>query len=143
MAKGVKFDCDKNTKPSLDLIPTEALLQIAKVLDIGAKKYGKYNWRKGIEWSRVISASMRHLTAFNDGQDKDFETGLSHIAHLGCNVMFLLTYEKEHKELDDRYKNDQETKEANRTRRSSKRKSRTKKSSTKFKEKTKRSKQKK
>jgi hypothetical protein len=47
---------------------------------------------------------MRHLHAFNDGEDKDPESGLSHLAHLGCCVMFLLEFEKTHKELDDRFK---------------------------------------
>ena len=100
MAVGVKFD---GGKPGMDLLPKDALWEISKVLDAGAAKYGRFNWRHGIEWSRVISAAMRHLTQFNEGEDCDPETGLSHLAHLGCNVVFLLTYLREHPELDDRY----------------------------------------
>jgi len=98
---GTKYDQEK---PHMDLLSREALIQTAQVLTFGAKKYTSHNWRKGIAWSRVLGAAMRHLTAFNDGEDKDPETGLSHLAHLGCCVMFLLEYEKTHKELDDRYK---------------------------------------
>jgi hypothetical protein len=35
---------------------------------------------------------IRHLFAFARGVDKDPETGLSHLAHLGCNVLFLLHF---------------------------------------------------
>ena len=40
----------------------------------------------------------------NDGEDKDPESGLSHLAHAACCIMFLLEFEKTHPELDDRYK---------------------------------------
>lgn len=88
----------------MELLSREALVQIAQVLTFGAKKYEAQNWRKGLAWSRVLGAALRHLMAFNDGEDKDPETGLSHLAHLGCCTMFLLEYEKTHKELDNRHK---------------------------------------
>jgi hypothetical protein len=47
---------------------------------------------------------MRHIMAFNDGEDKDPESGLSHLAHAACCIMFLLEFEKTHQELDDRFK---------------------------------------
>lgn len=98
---GTKFDTDK---PRMELLSSIALEEIAKVLNHGAKKYAPDNWRKGIEWSRLLGAAFRHLTAFNGGEDKDLESGLSHLAHLGCCVHFLLEFEKTHKELDNRYK---------------------------------------
>lgn len=104
MSKGKKFDQDK---PRMDLLDTEALIQIAKVMGMGAKKYGDHNWRGGLAWSRVVGAAMRHLTAFNNGEDTDPESGLSHIAHLGCCAMFLLNYIKTHPEMDDRYKKEE------------------------------------
>lgn len=99
--KGTKFDAGK---PSVDLIDRGALVELAKVLDFGAKKYSAHNWRSGIKWSRIVASLLRHTLAFNDGEDNDPETGLSHIAHAMCNCMFLLNYIKEHPELDDRYK---------------------------------------
>jgi len=98
---GTKFDYGK---PPMDLLSTEALTQIAKVLDFGRQKYNSHNWRKGMSWSRLVGAGLRHLTAFNNGEDLDPETGLSHLAHLGCCTMFLLEFIKTHPEFDDRYK---------------------------------------
>lgn len=97
----VKFDQDKLP---LHLLSTEAMNQIAAVLQFGAQKYAEHNWRKGFTWSRPLAAAMRHITAFNNGEDKDHESGLSHLAHAACCIMFLLEFEKTHKHLDDRYK---------------------------------------
>jgi len=102
-AGALKFDTDKLP---LNLLSTEAMNQTAAVLKFGAQKYAEHNWRKGFTWSRPLAAAMRHLTAFNDGEDKDPESGLSHLAHAACCIMFLLEFEKTHKELDDRYKSD-------------------------------------
>jgi hypothetical protein len=101
MSQGVKYD---SGKPDLSLIPKEALWKVGEVLTYGANKYpDRFNWRKGMSWSRVISASLRHITAFTEREDKDPETNLSHIAHAVCNLMFLLEYEKSYPKLDDRY----------------------------------------
>ena len=97
----LKFD---DGKPGMNLLSREALEQIALVMDFGKQKYDAHNWRKGFQWSRPLSAAMRHLMAFNDGEDKDPESGLSHLAHAACCIMFLLEFEKTHKELDDRWK---------------------------------------
>lgn len=97
----IKFDQDK---PPMHLLSNEALLEIAKVMQFGANKYHAHNWRKGFLWSRPLAAAMRHLGAFNDGEDKDPESGLSHLAHAACNLLFLIEFEKHHPELDDRFK---------------------------------------
>lgn len=98
---GVKFDSDK---PRMELLDTYALEQIALVMSFGAKKYAAHNWRGGLAWSRLIGAALRHILAFMKGEDKDPESGLSHIAHAGCCIMFLLWHEKHKVEKDDRYK---------------------------------------
>ena len=99
--EAMKFDQDKLP---LNLLSTEAMNQTAAVLKFGAQKYAEHNWRGGFKWSRPLAAAMRHLTAFNDGEDRDPESGLSHLAHAACCIMFLLEFEKTHQELDDRYK---------------------------------------
>lgn len=98
---GVKFD---DGKPDLSLLPPEALTEIAKVLTFGAKKYAAHNWRKGFKWTRVFASTLRHLFAWLRGEDLDPETGLSHLAHAGCNVLFLLTFVLTKTGEDDRYK---------------------------------------
>lgn len=97
----MKFDSDKLP---VNLLSTEALNQTAAVLKFGADKYHAHNWRDGFAWSRPLAAAMRHIMAFNDGEDKDPESGLSHLAHAACCIMFLLEFEKTHPDLDDRYK---------------------------------------
>jgi hypothetical protein len=91
-------------KPRLELLSVPALNQIAGALAFGAGKYGDHNWREGFDWSRLYGAALRHLTAHMDGEDKDPESGLSHLAHLGCCVMFLLEHEARGLGKDDRYK---------------------------------------
>lgn len=98
---GIKYDEDK---PNLSLLPSEALLEITKVLDFGAYKYSSHNWRGGFVWSRVYSAVMRHLLAWNSGETYDKDSGLNHLAHAACGLMFLLTFDKTQTGEDDRYK---------------------------------------
>lgn len=103
LGSALKFD---NDKLPVNLLSTEALNKIAAVLKFGADKYHAHNWRNGFAWSRPLAAAMRHIMAFNDGEDKDPESGLSHLAHAACCIMFLLEFEKTHPHLDDRYKVD-------------------------------------
>ncbi len=94
---GVKYDSDK---PRMDLLTAgmpDALLEIGKVLTFGSKKYADHNWKvvpKGNQ--RYAAAAMRHFLASQSGEVNDPETGLSHLAHMACCVLFLLQ-----KELDN------------------------------------------
>ena len=102
--EGIKHDAGK---APMDLLSGQMLYEVARVLEFGAAKYARNNWRRGFLYSRLISASMRHIHAFNDGQDSDPETGLSHIAHAICMLMFLLElHSRQDSELDDRYKHE-------------------------------------
>lgn len=96
-----KFDSEKSARP--ELLPPEALLEISKVYAFGAKKYSENNWRLGMKWTRIVGSTLRHLFAWVGGEDKDPESGLSHLAHAGCNVLFLLTYELTNSGTDDRW----------------------------------------
>jgi hypothetical protein len=100
---GIKHDGDK---PRTDLLSTKWLLGVARVLGYGAKKYAPHNWREGIEHSRLIAAALRHLLAYLDGEDDDPETGLCHIYHASCCLMFLAELRTTRPELDDRYKSE-------------------------------------
>lgn len=97
---GIKHD---NDKPRLELISRRALEGLAAVLGFGAKKYAAHNWRGGLEYSRLIGAALRHINAFNDGEDLDPESTLSHIDHAQCCLMFLSDQIKRGTGLDDRY----------------------------------------
>lgn len=97
--EGVKYDGEK---VRWDLLPGDALEEIAKVLTVGAKKYGDRNWELGMNWSRPFAAMMRHGWAWFRGEDYDQETGLLHIAQAACNAIFLLTYVIRDQGTDDR-----------------------------------------
>lgn len=101
LSEGTKYD---SAKPRMDLLDAQWLRDVAGVMTFGAEKYDAHNWRKGINFSRVISAAYRHLTAINDGEDLDPETGKPHSAHLSCCAMFLNWYLTHRVEYDDRYK---------------------------------------
>jgi hypothetical protein len=91
-------------KPSMELLPAEAMTEVAKVLEYGARKYAPNNWRKGLSWGRLSGAALRHLFAWIGGEDNDKETRLSHLAHAACCVLFLLASQKSGHGTDDRWK---------------------------------------
>lgn len=68
----------------------------------GKETYGRDNWRKGLAWSRCYAATLRHLFAWQSGETNDPETGLNHLAHAACEILFLLEFSRTHLELDDR-----------------------------------------
>lgn len=102
-ASGVKHD---HEKPDMSLLSSIALFKIAQVMTYGKKKYSANNWRGGLAWTRLLAAALRHIFAYLGGQDKDPETGLSHLAHASCCLMMLLEFEDTHVNLDDRYKSE-------------------------------------
>lgn len=98
-SEGVKFDAGK---PRYELLPPEFLEGTAHVLTFGAKKYQDRNWEKGMNWSRAFGALMRHMWAWWRGQDRDDETGMSHLWHASCCLAFLIAWEARCHGNDDR-----------------------------------------
>lgn len=99
--EGVKLDADKAPLHLVDRLATENL---ARVLGFGAKKYEPNNWRKGISRTRLLAAAMRHIMADLDGEEMDPESGLPHIDHAACCLMFASNLRTTRPDLDDRYK---------------------------------------
>lgn len=84
------------------LIDWKSLEGLVRVLEMGAKKYARDNWKKGMPVTQVSESLMRHLFAFMSGEDKDPESGLNHLSHVMCNAMFLEYIMREKPEYDDR-----------------------------------------
>lgn len=99
--EGVKND---NGKPDLAQIPTEALESIARAFMDGEKKYGRYNFKKGMDWSKLISAVLRHMRAFNKGEDYASDSKLHHLGHAGAGICILLDYYHNNLGTDNRFK---------------------------------------
>jgi hypothetical protein len=96
--EGRKFDQDK-----LDwsLLPWDSVEQVVEVLMFGAKKYGEDNWRDVPNAQRRYwSAAQRHMVAHLKGEACDDESGLPHLAHAACCVLFLLAFESGNGEVE-------------------------------------------
>lgn len=104
ITEGQKFDSDKLR---YELLPPELLEEVARVLTFGAHKYSARNWELGMAWSRPFAALMRHMWAWWRGEEKDPETGYSHLSHAACCIAFLVSYEARNVGTDDRPKEKQ------------------------------------
>lgn len=82
-------------KPRTDLIDPEFILSIAEVLRLGAIKYKENSWKQVDDaLNRYYGAAMRHLLQWRKGEKLDKETGLSHLTHAACNLMFIMYLER-------------------------------------------------
>lgn len=96
---GWKMDAGK---ARIDLVAPEFIQQTADVLAFGAAKYRERNWERGMSWGRCFGALMRHMWAWWAGERNDPESGLPHLAHAACCLMFLVAYEARSVGTDDR-----------------------------------------
>jgi hypothetical protein len=101
LTEGTKLDAGKSRH---DLIAPELPHYLGLVQGFGAVKYEARNWEKGMKWGRPFAAAMRHLWKWWGGERCDAESGLPHLAHAACMMMYLLAYEERGLGDDDRYK---------------------------------------
>ena len=88
-----KFD---GGKLMWDLLMWNAVQEIVRILTFGAEKYGAYSWKEVEDArSRYDAALLRHITAWYMGEEIDPESGRHHLAHAGCNLLFLLSNDLE------------------------------------------------
>lgn len=92
-------------KPRLSLVPMSVLWAVAYVREYGVKKYkDPENWRK-VEPQRYKDALLRHITAYIEDENSiDDESGLLHLWHAACNIVFLiaLRFKEDVKKLKER-----------------------------------------
>jgi hypothetical protein len=88
--EGVKHD---QGKMRYDLIPVLPLLELAKVYTIGAKKYDDNNWRKGMNFGRIIAALQRHLEKWKVGWREDATDGQHHLSSVMWCAATLIQFE--------------------------------------------------
>jgi len=86
--EGKKYD---EGKPDWTLLPWRALRSVVSVLDFGALKYAPDAWKKVPDAKhRYLAAAFRHLTAYAEGQTHDEESGLHHLSHCICCLLFVI-----------------------------------------------------
>jgi hypothetical protein len=91
---GMKVDSEK---AMLGLIDPGWMESVAEVMTFGAKKYAPDNWKK-LDKERYLNAAYRHLLAYHKGEINDPESGLPHLSHLSCCIMFLHYFENQQKQ---------------------------------------------
>ena len=87
LALGMKHDQEK---PMYNLLPPNAIDDMAKVMTFGANKYAPNSWQRvenGLE--RYRAALLRHTFAMQRGELIDPESGLPHSAHVMCCAAFI------------------------------------------------------
>lgn len=90
-------------KPDVSLIPPVALLEESRVFQLGAAKYGPYNWREKTVSTRVYTAAaLRHILAYQDGEDIDPESGQSHLSHARACLAIIIDAKYNDKLNDNR-----------------------------------------
>lgn len=89
-------------KSRIDLIAPEIVEGLGHVLRFGADKYAARNWEAGMSWGRCFGAAQRHLWAWQAGEANDPESGLPHLWHAACCIMFLGAFEHRGIGTDDR-----------------------------------------
>lgn len=86
--QGVKYDGEK---PMMQLLPPRALVEVAKVLTFGAKKYAPGNWKRVPDLQeRYTGAALRHIFATMEDEAIDEDSRLDHLAHAICCLLFKL-----------------------------------------------------
>lgn len=82
-------------KIRMELLPPNALEEIAKVFTHGAEKYEDFNYLKGngLDLNRLYGACLRHLNSWKKGELNDKESNYSHISHAACCLMMILEIE--------------------------------------------------
>ncbi len=93
---------DAFAKTRFSLIDLDFVEEMARAMESGLTKYEPHDWLKGAEWSKYFDAALRHLKAWNVGQERDLESGCSPLAHAACCLMILSAYQKRSLGADDR-----------------------------------------
>jgi hypothetical protein len=88
---GYKASMDDPKKPPMQFLTPQFIEGMAKVMANG-RKYGDYNWTRGMSFEEVRGAVLRHVNAIGRGEDIDPDSGLPHELHAACSLMFLHFY---------------------------------------------------
>ena len=77
-------------KPQLSYIFDAPLAMegLARRFELGAKKYSRNNWKKGLPDIEVIDCLLRHLSAYQNGNTEDTDGG-NHVDAILWNAVVL------------------------------------------------------
>ena len=92
---GAKRDLHEG-KGRMDLLPWEAIMEVSKHCENGAKKYGEHNVDKGIPVHSFCDSAMRHMAKYMSGWDDE-----PHLLAAAWNILWAVQMTKTHPELVD------------------------------------------
>jgi hypothetical protein len=78
-----------NGKPQMSLLDLDCLTPCVAVMEYGAKKYSRNNWKKGMEVSKIIDSLLRHIADLLAEKTLDEESKCLIVGHIQANAMFL------------------------------------------------------
>lgn len=94
---GAYRDHEEN-KGRYDLLPWDAIHELAIHCEEGAKHYGENNVNKGIPFKSLLDSAARHLGKYISGKDDE-----NHLASACWNLMWALEFSKTKPELNNLY----------------------------------------
>jgi hypothetical protein len=92
-------------KPDLSLIPPSAMAHVALALADGVDKYTLANWRdpaQPVQARTYVSACMRHLAQWLDGEEFAQDSGAHHLGHAMACCAILLDAQAQGTMVDNR-----------------------------------------
>lgn len=92
---GAVRDMHEN-KGDMASIPWEAILRLSRHYESGAKKYSRWNFRKGIPISSFIDSACRHLAKYQCGCDDE-----DHLSAAAFNILGAMLMENTMPEMQD------------------------------------------
>lgn len=105
MTEGIKYDKDKPELADFLLDFKEPLMELYKVWSFGKERYGKGNWKEVNDgYRRYQNALIRHF--FEEGSNKDAETGIYHAAHMAFNCLAMIKFILDKRECPTTSEND-------------------------------------
>ena len=83
-------------KGRMDLLPWEAIMEVSKHCENGAKKYGEHNVDKGIPVHSFCDSAMRHMAKYMSGWEDE-----NHLLAAAWNILWAVQMHITHPELVD------------------------------------------
>lgn len=77
-------------------LPAAAILRISKHYELGAKKYNRLNYQKGIPISAFMDSALRHIFKYLDGMDDE-----DHLSAAAFNILGAIQMEERNPDMQD------------------------------------------
>ncbi len=79
----------------MDLLDSDFITEMGKIMHVGAQKYGEFNWKKGLSGEKGgINHAFQHLADYNADKPCDYGPRETHLAQVAINAMFEFFFER-------------------------------------------------